>query len=216
MKFSIKGPSKLNGEVKLAGAKNAATKMMVASLLTDETCRLTNFPQIGDAKITQELCQSVGSSVNITGQNSSDLDKPSILEITTPELKTYRVTSQTRKNRIPILTLGPLLSRVGEAEIPFLGGDKIGARPIDIHLNALTQLGAIFEERDGLYHVSAPNGLNGAKIFLRFPSVGATENIILSAVLAKGETTIQNAAIEPEITDLIKLLQKMGAIIGLG
>jgi UDP-N-acetylglucosamine 1-carboxyvinyltransferase len=120
-----------------------------------------------------------------------------------------------RRNRIPILALGPLLAREGEAEVPIAGGDKIGPRPVDIHLEALSKLGAQLSISKGSYHAWAKNGLHGAEIELRFPSVGATENIILAAVLAEGKTIIRNAALEPELMDLIKMLQKMGAIIEL-
>lgn len=193
--------------MRLAGAKNAATKVMVASLLTDEPCVLRNMPQIGDVKITAELCESIGSNLVMTGNE---------VRVHTPEIKNFKVVSLSRRNRIPILALGPLLARVGQAEIPYLGGDAIGPRPVDIHLEGLTMMGAKIEVRDNSYFASAPQGLKGAKISLRYPSVGATENIILAAVLAKGRTVIQNAAVEPEIIDLIKMLQKMGAIIELG
>ncbi len=207
MKFIINGGKQLNGEIKLAGAKNAATKMLVASILTAEPCVLENFPEIGDAQITQELCRSIGSEITVAD---------GVLTIRTPEIKTSKVVSLSRRNRIPILALGPLLARVGEAEVPILGGDKIGPRPVDIHIDALTAMGAKIEILPDRYVASAPNGLHGTKIELRYPSVGATENTILAAVLAAGRTVIHNAAIEPEITDLIEMLQKMGAIIELG
>ncbi len=197
----------MEGEIKLAGAKNAATKMMVASILTSEPCFLSNSPDIGDSKITEELCQSIGSKISRTGD---------VLKIQTSTIKNPRVVSLSRKNRIPILALGPLLARVGEAEVPILGGDKIGPRPVDIHVSALTAMGATIKSLNDRYVASAKNGLKGAKITFRYPSVGATENTILAAVLAKGRTTIQNAATEPEILDLIIMLQKMGAIIELG
>lgn len=207
MKFIIQGGKKLEGEIRLAGAKNAATKMMVASILTDEPCVLENFPSIGDAEITAELCRSVGSKISKEGN---------VLKIHTPEIKNSRVVSLSRRNRIPILALGPLLARVGEAEVPILGGDKIGPRPVDIHIDALTAMGAQIEILNDRFVARAKNGLRGAKIVLRYPSVGATENAILAAVLAEGRTTIQNAAKEPEVRDLIKFLQKMGAIIEFG
>jgi UDP-N-acetylglucosamine 1-carboxyvinyltransferase len=180
---------------------------MIASLLTPEPCILENFPDIGDARITEELCSLVGSKIE---------KQENILKIHTPAIVNSRVVSLSRRNRIPILALGPLLSRVGEAEVPILGGDQIGPRPVDLHFEALTAMGAAIEVFSDRYVAQAKNGLRGAKIFLRFPSVGATENSILAAVLAKGRTVIQNAAIEPEILDLIKMLQKMGAIIELG
>ncbi|KKQ22337.1 MAG: UDP-N-acetylglucosamine 1-carboxyvinyltransferase [Candidatus Wolfebacteria bacterium GW2011_GWC1_37_10] len=207
MKFVVSGGKKLEGELELGGSKNAATKMMVASLLTDEECILENFPQIGDVKITMELCQAVGGEIKNDGEN---------LIIKTPDIKNFKVNSLTQKNRISILAIGPLLARAGKAEVPFVGGDKIGPRPVDMHLSALRLLGAQIEVADDSFLALAPNGLKGSKINLRYPSIGATENIIFAAVLAKGRTTIKNAAIEPEVIDLIKMLQNMGAIIGLG
>ncbi len=207
MHFIVDGGKKLNGEVDIKGSKNATTKMMIASLLTEEECILENFPAIGDAQITKELCQLLGSEI---------IEEESKIRLKTPEIKNFKVTQLSRRNRVPILALGPLLNRIGKAEVPVLGGDKIGPRPVDIHIEALKALGAEISSDQNYFYAQAPNGLRGANIFLRFPSVGATENIILSAVLAKGKTTIQNAAKEPEIIDLILLLQKMGAIIELG
>ncbi len=207
MKFKITGGKPLTGEIQVAGAKNAATKLMIASLLTSEPCVLENMPHIGDVEITGELCKSIGSFLKHEG---------STLTIATPEITTSKVGPLSRKNRIPILTLGPLLARTGKAEVPFLGGDKIGARPVDIHLSALQEMGATITATADTYQAVAPNGLCGTRVSFRFPSVGATENTILAAVLAKGRTVIHNAAVEPEILDLIKFLQKMGAIIELG
>jgi UDP-N-acetylglucosamine 1-carboxyvinyltransferase len=207
MKFIIQGGRPLEGEITLAGAKNAVTKMMVASLLTSEECVLENIPLIGDLNITVELCELLGSQIKINGH---------ILKIKTPEIKTIEVLSLSRRNRIPILTLGPLLARKREAKVPILGGDKLGPRPVDIHLESLRMLGAEVSEGNGFYEAKAKNGLHGARIRFRYPSVGATENTILAAVLAEGRTVIEGAAVEPEITELIKMLQKMGAIIELG
>lgn len=207
MRFIINGGKPLRGTIEVKGSKNATTKMMIVSLLTDEECVLENFPSIGDTAITQELCEHIGATVVVDGSTA---------RLHTPAIKSHRVTQLTRRNRIPILALGPLLSRVGKAEVPVLGGDKIGARPVDIHLDGLKQLGAEITHDDKFFYASAPNGLHGATITLRYPSVGATENIILASVLAKGRTVIHNAAVEPEIMDIILLLQKMGAIIGLG
>lgn len=205
-RFIIKGGKPLFGEIKLAGAKNAVSKMMVASLLTEEPCILENVPEIGEVAIITELLKTIGSEIEIAGTTA---------KIATPTIKNSRVLQLTRRNRIPILALGPLLSRAGEAEVPVLGGDKIGARPVDIHLEALAKLGAQLQITKESYRARAKNGLHGTDVELRFPSVGATENVILAAVLAKGKTTIRNAALEPEIIDLIKMLQKMGAIIEL-
>jgi len=205
-KFIIKGGKPLYGEVTLAGAKNAVSKMMVASLLTDEPCILENVPEIGDVAIVVELLKNIGTEIEIAGSTA---------RLRTPAIKNSRVTQLTRRNRIPILALGPLLARAGEAEVPVLGGDQIGARPVDIHLEALTKLGAQLQITKDSYRAWAKDGLHGAEMELRFPSVGATENAILAAVLAEGKTVIKNAALEPELTDLIKMLQKMGAIIEL-
>ena len=205
-KFIIRGGRPLFGDIKLAGAKNAVSKMMVASLLTDEPCILENVPEIAEVAIITELLTTIGSNVEIVGPTA---------RIHTPSIKNSRVLQLTRRNRIPILALGPLLARAGEAEVPVLGGDKIGARPVDIHLEALAKFGAQLAITKDSYHAWAKDGLHGAEVELRFPSVGATENAILATVLAKGKTVIKNAALEPEIIDLIKMLQKMGAIIEL-
>lgn len=203
----IQGGKKLRGRVKISGAKNAASKMMVASLLTDERVQLRNFPRIGDTAITAELCTAFGSVIKVSS---------GMLTIHTPVVKSYEASSLSRRNRIPILALGPLLARTGRAVVPFVGGDQLGPRPVNLHIDALSALGARITLTDEWYQAVAPHGLKGAKIAFPFPSVGATENTILAAVMAKGKTIIHNAAVEPEIVDLIKLLQKMGAIIGLG
>ncbi len=205
-KFAIEGGRALRGEVLIRGAKNAATKMMIATLLTEEPCRLKNFPLLGDTEITAELLRAVGSSIGYQSDG---------VTLCTPAVTSSRVKALSRKNRIPILALGPLLARVGVAEVPVLGGDSIGARPVNFHLDALSKMGANIEISDSLYRAET-SGLKGADIALPYPSVGATENVILAAVLAKGKTVIRNAAVEPEVVDLIKMLQNMGAIIELG
>ncbi|HEX4104373.1 MAG TPA: UDP-N-acetylglucosamine 1-carboxyvinyltransferase [Candidatus Paceibacterota bacterium] len=205
-RFVIKGGKPLLGEIQLAGAKNAVSKEMVASLLTEEPCILENVPQIGEIGIIAELFANIGSNLKIAGSTA---------RIATPLIKSSRVPQLSRRNRIPILALGPLLARTGEAEVPILGGDKIGPRPVDIHLEALAKMGVQMEITKTSYRAWAKNGLHGAEVELRFPSVGATENAILTAVLAEGKTVIRNAALEPELIDLIKMLQNMGAIIEL-
>jgi len=204
--FIIRGGYPLRGKIRLSGAKNAATKMMVASLLTEEEVILENCPDLGDVQITAELCKAVGSEIKRDGNT---------LKIKTPKITNHRVKELSRKNRIPILALSPLLHRFGKAEVPIVGGDKIGHRPVDFHLSALYQMGAGIEETKSSYRAKADD-LKGVNIKLAYPSVGATENIILAGTLAKGKTIISNAAVEPEILDLIKMLQKMGAIIELG
>lgn len=206
-KFLVKGGEPLFGEIRLAGSKNAATKMLVASLLTEKECVFDNFPSIGDTQMVKELLKALGSQISENGSR---------LKIQTPNIKLLQDVPPSCRNRIPILTLGPLLARTGEARAPLIGGDKIGRRPIDFHLNALTALGASIQIKKDFYWATAPAGLSGGKIVFPYPSVGATENAILAAVLAKGKTLIEGAATEPEIIDLIKMLQKMGAIIELG
>ncbi len=203
--FIIQGGYPLKGKIRLSGTKNAATKMMVASLLTDEEVILKNCPDLGDVQITAELCEAIGGTV----KRENDT-----LKIKTPKITNHLVKELSRKNRIPILALSPLLHRFGKAEVPIVGGDQIGPRPVNFHLNALKQMGAKIEETETAYKAEA-NGLKGINIKLPYPSVGATENIILAGVLANGKTTISNAAVEPEIVDIIKMLQKMGAKIEL-
>jgi UDP-N-acetylglucosamine 1-carboxyvinyltransferase len=203
--YLIRGGTPLYGEVQISGAKNAVTKLMIASLLTNQPCTLRNVPLIGDLELTMTLCQTLGSDLTLFDHT---------LSISTPSIKnTFVETKVGGLNRMAILTVGPLLHRCGEADIPMPGGDRIGLRPLDFHFNGLRQMGAEIIERNGRYRFSAPRGLQGATIVLPFPSVMATENFLISASLAKGVTVIQNAALEPEIMDLIMFLQKMGAII---
>jgi UDP-N-acetylglucosamine 1-carboxyvinyltransferase len=204
--IKITGGVPLKGEVHVSGAKNAATKELVACLLTSDKVTLMNVPDIGDVSVTIDMLRGLGVSIERDGDrvtvNASTLASPEVTE------------AFSRKNRIPILLFGPLLSRFGTAVIPALGGCKIGARPVDFHLTALQQMGADIVCEDGVYRATIEGGrLHGAVIELAYPSVGATENIMLAAVLAKGTTVIRNAAVEPEIKDLAMLLQSMGAII---
>ncbi|MBX7067192.1 MAG: UDP-N-acetylglucosamine 1-carboxyvinyltransferase [Parachlamydiales bacterium] len=210
--LKVKGGKPLSGQIKAAGAKNAMTKLLVASLLSDKKCTFYNVPNIGDVEITVNLCKEIGSEIKWD-------KKEKILEIVTPELKTSYVPQKySGSNRIPILMIGALLGRTDEDIIvPTIGGDLIGSRPVDLHINALHKLGARIEYREmkkeGAYFAQAHQGLKGSIITLNYPSVGATENTMLAAVRAKGTTLIKNAAIEPEIIDLILFLQKLGANI---
>lgn len=208
----IRGGKPLQGHIKAAGAKNAITKLLVASLLSDKKCTFFNVPNIEEVDITVNLCREIGSEVI--------WDKTKrVLEIETKELKTAYVPQRySGSNRIPILMIGALLGRTNDDIIvPTVGGDQIGARPVDLHIGALQRLGARIEYREmkkeGAYFAQAHQGLQGTMISLNYPSVGATENTILAAVRAKGTTLIKNAAIEPEIIDLILFLQKLGAHI---
>ncbi len=205
--YEIEGGKPLRGRVRVSGAKNAATKQIVASMLTDEPVILHNVPRIGDTAVTLDLCSSVGLSAQW------DDGRPGTLALQTPNVTTAEVPlSFSGLNRIPILLLGPLLHRYGKAVVPLLGGDAIGRRPVDFHVHALEQLGATISFEHGRYYASADR-LQGTVIELPYPSVGATENALLTAVLARGTTLIKNAAVEPEVIDQVMLLQKMGAII---
>lgn len=210
--LKIQGGKPLRGKVKAAGAKNAITKLLVASLLSDKACHFYNVPNIGDVEVTVALCKEVGMEVD-WDRNSGEM------HVITRELKTSYIPQRfSGSNRIPILMLGALLGRTEEDIIvPVAGGCGIGDRTVDFHISALESLGATIEyklmRRQGAYFASAHNGLNGCLITLPYPSVGATENSVLAAVTARGTTIIKNAAIEPEVIDLILFLQKLGAII---
>jgi len=210
--FQITGGTPLEGSVHAPGAKNAITKLLVASLLSDKKCVFYNVPNIQEVAVTVELCEELGSEIVWDPEER-------ILEIQTKELKTSYIPQRfSGANRIPILMIGALLGRANEAIIvPTAGGCNIGPRPIDYHIESLKTLGASIEYRkmrkEGAYFAEAPHGLKGTLIPLPFPSVGATENTILAATRAKGTTIIKNAAIEPEIIDLILFLQKLGVII---
>lgn len=212
--LKIKGGIPLHGHVKAAGAKNAITKLLVASLLSDKKCRFFNVPNIGDVEVTVALCQEIGMQVHWDREAG-------IMEVVTKELKTSYVPQRfCGGNRIPILMIGALLGRTDEDIIvPTVRGCDIGKRPVDFHIQALEKLGAVIEYREmkkeGAYFAHAHNGLKGCEITLPYPSVGATENTILASVTARGCTVIKNAAIEPEILELILFLQKLGAIITL-
>ncbi len=205
--YEIEGGQPLRGRVRVSGAKNAATKQIVASLLTDQEVFLHNVPRISDTTVTLDVCQSVGLHFEWDSASGNSL------KLHTPSVESAEVPlGFSGMNRIPILLLGPLLHRFGKAVIPMLGGCNIGSRPVDFHVQALEQLGAKIVFQEDRYYAVADQ-LQGAVIELPYPSVGATENTLFAAVLAKGITLIKNAAVEPEIIDQIMLLQKMGAII---
>lgn len=212
--LKIKGGIPLKGQVRASGAKNAMTKLLVASLLSDKPCRFYNVPNIGDVDVTVSLCQELGMQVQWDKENG-------IMEVVTKELKTSYVPQRfSGANRIPILMIGALLGRTQEDIIvPTVGGCDIGSRPVNFHIAALEKLGATIEYRqmkkEGAYFAHAYDGLKGTLITLPYPSIGATENTILASVTARGTTVIKNAAIEPEIVDLILFLQKLGANITL-
>lgn len=203
----ITGGTPLKGEVRVAGAKNAATKELVACLLSSEPVTLTNVPDIGDTQVTIEMIKGLGAKVTRNGDR---------VTVDASACNTHVVRAEfSGKNRIPILLFGPLLSRFGKAEIPALGGCNIGSRAVDFHLDGLRKMGVEIACNGEYRAVLTGKRLTGAVVELPYPSVGATENVMLAAVLADGVTVIRNAAMEPEITDLAKLLQSMGAIISL-
>ncbi|WP_433874184.1 UDP-N-acetylglucosamine 1-carboxyvinyltransferase [Sinomonas atrocyanea] len=207
--LTIRGGVPLSGRVTVRGAKNLVPKAMVAALLGSEPSVLRNVPEIKDVEVVTSLLQLHGVSVE-RDEVSGDLT------LDPKEAKTAHVAdidAHAGDSRIPILLCGPLIHAIGEAFIPDLGGCRIGDRPIDYHLNVLRQFGAVVDKRPGGISISAPRGLRGAKISLPYPSVGATEQVLLSATRAEGITELSGAATEPEVIDLIAVLQKMGALI---
>ena len=203
----IRGGVPLHGDIPIAGAKNACLALMPATLLTDGPLTLTNAPRLSDIATMTTLLQSLGAEVQ-------SLQDGKVLALSSHDL-----TSDTahydlvRKMRASILVLGPMLARTGRAIVSLPGGCAIGARPVDLHLTALEALGAELELREGYVHAAAPGGLRGGRVTFPFVSVGATENVLMAATLAKGTTLIENAAREPEIVDLARCLRSMGAHI---
>ena len=207
-RFLVQGSGPLNGVVPIGGAKNSALKLMAASLLAEGSTSLLNVPDIADVAIMGELLEAMGVQVERVG-NRVDIDVPAELDPVAPY-------SLVERMRASIVVLGPLLARLGRARVAMPGGDDFGSRPIDMHLQGLEQLGATFSHEHGDITGKADR-LVGAEVLLEFPSVGATENLMMAAVLARGTTIIENAAREPEITDLANFLSQMGATIdGLG
>jgi UDP-N-acetylglucosamine 1-carboxyvinyltransferase len=205
----VRGDTPLRGEVRVRGAKNLVSKAMVAALLGHGPSRLFDVPRVRDVEIVRDLLELHGVRVSDgTEPGELVLDPTNVERANVDEINVHAASS-----RIPILLCGPLLHRLGHAFIPELGGCHIGDRPIDFHLGALREFGAVVEKTPSGLHITAPNGLHGTKFDLPYPSVGATEQVLLTAVLAEGVTELRNAAVEPEIIDLICVLQKMGAII---
>ena len=203
----VKGSGPLSGRVPIAGAKNACLTLMPATLLSEEPLTLTNAPRLSDIKTMAELLASIGTEV--AGLQDGMVQALGTKEITN-HVAHYDIV---RKMRASNLVLGPMLARMGYAVVSLPGGCAIGARPMDIHIDSLEKMGAKIELKDGYLHAKTDRGLKGAVVPLRFASVGATENILMAATLAKGTTVIENAAKEPEIVDLAECLRKMGAQI---
>jgi UDP-N-acetylglucosamine 1-carboxyvinyltransferase len=203
----VRANGPLHGTVRVAGAKNSVLKLMAASLLAPGIHRLTNVPRILDVAIMGELLGALGAEVR-AGETDDE-----ITVTVSDTLQTNVPDEPMRRMRASIVVLGPLLGRCGRARLSMPGGDDFGVRPIDMHLKGLEALGAEFRFDDDVLEASADSGLFGCEHTLAFPSVGATENIVLAAVLAKGTTVLDNAAREPEVTDLLDFLNRMGAHI---
>ena len=207
----VRGNNTLAGEVRVSGAKNSALKLMAATILAQGECVLRNVPHISDIEVMAEVLEELGAHVERNNHDGRDehtltIDTSNIDSFETP----YELVS---KMRASISVLGPLIGRFGQASVAMPGGCQIGARKIDMHLKGLESLGVEFEIKHGYLMASTPHGLIGTHVVLDFPSVGATENMLMAAVVASGETVIANAAREPEIVDLAFMLQEMGAHI---
>lgn len=205
-KFQISGGQKLDGSVIISGAKNAALPIIMATLLSNKKSFLGNLPQLNDVDTSLKLVQQLGAHVVFDNQHKVCIDGSSVTSYEAPYdlVKTMRAS---------ILVLGPLLARNGRAKVSLPGGCAIGSRPVDLHIKGLREMGATIDVNDGYVHAYAERGLHGADIFMDLVSVGATENILMAATLAKGTTILRNAAREPEVVDLIKCLCSMGANI---
>lgn len=217
-RIRIRGGTPLRGEILISGAKNAALPLMTASLLTEGTLRLSRLPHLADITTLANLLVQHGVEIRMNGIAANGGHAGRVLDLTARDITSTRAPYDlVRKMRASVLVLGPLLAREGRAEVSLPGGCAIGTRPVDLHLKGLELLGAQIELREGYIHAAAPNGLTGAEIVFPVVSVGATENLLMAASLAKGETRLVNAAQEPEVIDLAACLIKMGARIeGIG
>ena len=205
----IQGGAQLHGDIPVSGAKNSAIKLMAASILTDQPLRLTNMPRLADTRFLGQLLRQFG--VEVTESDGPD-GQESLFDAKTLT-STFAPYDLVRQMRASFNVLGPLLARTGNAKVSLPGGCTIGARPVDLHLQALTAMGAAIELEEGYVSATAPKGLRGAEIEFPFVSVGATEHALLAAVLADGTTVLKRAAREPEIGDLARCLIAMGAKI---
>ena len=206
-KFVVRGmEGGLQGRVQISGSKNAALPILAACLLTEEICEIRNVPPLSDVRNMLELLRELGAKVDFE-------EEKEIVSVQAKEICQKEMEHETaRKMRASFLVAGALLGRCGQAKLPLPGGCQIGSRPIDLHLKGFQVMGAKNKQEHGMVELTAKN-LKGGEIYLDFPSVGATENIMLAAALAKGKTIIQNAAAEPEICDLADFLREMGAKI---
>ena len=206
-KLIVKGGNRLVGAVKTSGAKNAVLPIIAASILGTTPSHLDEVPMLEDVHTISEVLKCLGLAVECSPEKN-------VLDIDSTEITSYEAPYElVRTMRASFLVMGPLLARIGKARISMPGGCAIGARPIDIHLKGFEALGVKIEQGHGYIEASAPEGLKGTSIYFDFPSVGATENIMMAASLAEGTTILENAAEEPEIVDLANYLNKMGAKI---
>jgi UDP-N-acetylglucosamine 1-carboxyvinyltransferase len=214
----ICGGRTLEGKVQIGGAKNAALPLMAASLLSDEALVLSNLPDLDDVSSMANLLADLGVDIAMNGEVSAADHAGRVLTLrTTGASQTTAPYDLVRKMRASILVLGPLLARFGRAKVSLPGGCAIGTRPVDLHLKALVQLGAEVDIREGYIEARAPKGLKGDHIVFPMVTVGGTENLLMAACLAEGETHLSNAAREPEVADLARCLNAMGAeITGIG
>ncbi|WP_395340643.1 UDP-N-acetylglucosamine 1-carboxyvinyltransferase [Ningiella sp. W23] len=203
-KLIIKKSPPLSGTVIISGAKNAALPVLISSLLADSACTYTNVPNLRDINTTLLLLKDFGATTNQITANSVEINASSLESVTA----SYELVSTMRAS---ILVLGPLLAKYGRANVSLPGGCAIGARPVNLHLNGLEKMGAKIDVEEGYIRASVNGRLQGARIFMDIVSVGATENLMMAAALAQGETVIENAAREPEIVDLANCLNAMGA-----
>ena len=213
-RIRIRGGRRLSGKIAVSGAKNAALPLMAACLLTDETLTLSNLPHLVDITTMARLLAQLGVSLHMNGDEADGGHTGRVLSLTAAKIDdTTAPYDLVRRMRASVLVLGPLLARFGKATVSLPGGCAIGTRPVDLHLKGLTQLGADIDVSEGYIHAQAADGLTGGHVTLAFPSVGATENLVMAAALARGESVIENVAREPEIADLVHCLQAMGAKI---
>lgn len=209
-KLIIQGGTRLNGDIKISGSKNSALPILAATLLASEPVHIANLPHLNDVTTMLALLRCMGVDITIDEKMCVEINPTTINELEAP----YELV---RTMRASILVLGPLLARHGEARVSFPGGCAIGSRPVDIHLSGLEAMGADIEVDGGYIHARAPQGLKGAHYYMETVTVGGTENLLMAASLAKGTTVLENAAREPEITDLAHFLVAMGAKIeGIG
>jgi len=213
-KIRIRGGKSLHGSLHVSGAKNAALPLMAASLLTDQTLTLVNLPHLADITTMANLLSQHGVSIHMNGHAAEGGHTGRVVELSAGTIaSTTAPYDLVRKMRASVLVLGPLLARCGQAQVSLPGGCAIGTRPVDLHIQGLEQLGAEIELREGYVHARAPRGLTGTRILFPKVSVGATENLLMAATLARGETILANAAREPEVSDLAHCLVAMGARI---